>query len=348
MIRPVELSLFYSKLIHEELLLLLLTDPFNGAILKMGIVERIILDYANTPYDTIVSGEPYPKAESAYSYTFVIHDDYLHFLCFDYGGVGTITDKYKARINWVTDNDITIGAHKNSIIHSKYSKGINTSAICGVPNLYGYFKTERVNRILTFEDINNNLIRYTLPNEYYVESYFNPVVTDTGMQLALFGFKDSGDCILLDNQKINSYDLKDGDQFTYSGQQIFEGMIPVESTDNLGTIYPANEWAIKQNTNGYIATIKNAPFRRGIVLPINAESCYVLWNGRNPRSWDRQLFLFDKSDKQEITKPDLPSMYPNLGINFYNSEAHQSYEIYYDTTNGFWRQFVYCEELIDG
>ncbi|UYZ85333.1 hypothetical protein MTZ49_07240 [Entomomonas sp. E2T0] len=347
MIRPVELSLFFSKKIHDQLLLLLLTDPFNGAILKMGIVERIILDFAHTPYDTVVSGEPYPKYNSTYSYTFVIHDDYLHFMCFDYGGAGTITDKYKARINWITDNDITIGAYKNSIVHAKHSKGFNTSSICGIPNLYGYFKTNRIDKTLSLEDVNNNVIRYILPDEYYPQSYFNAVITDTGMQLALFTFKDNGDGILLDNQKINSDGLKDNEQFTYAGQQIFKGLIPFESTDYLNIIYPANEWAIKQNTSGYIATVKNMGFRRSLVLPVNEESCYVLWNGRNPTSWDRQLFFINQSDKTELTKPDLPSLYPELGINYFGSAAHQSYEIYYDTTNGFWKEFVYSEELID-
>lgn len=343
-IRLVELTLTPSSKIHQELLLLLLTDPFTGAILKMGIVERAILDYTVTPYDQIISGEPYPRTEYCYSNTFIIHDDYLVFMCRDYSQVGTEIDKYKVRINWI-DDDLNIGAYKNSIVHSKANKGVEGAFITGIPNLYGYFKTERYNQSYLLEDINNNIVTYNLPSDYYSDSYFNAVITDTGTQLAVFAFKSSGDGIVLDNTKLNSYDLKDGEQLEFTGQQIYEGAIPFESSDRLGTIDPANEWAIKQATSGFIATVKSTEFIRGLVVPINERSCYVLWNGRNPTAWDREIYFIEENIKTRLTKPDLASLYPELGIISYRI-AHSSYEVYFDTTKGFWRDFVYSEEII--
>lgn len=353
MTRVVELGLAGSPAIKKGLLLLLLTDPFNGDIIRYGVVEASIIDYVNQSYETIISGEEYPENTAAYSGDFIIHDDFLYFR-YRYADDEPRIDSYSARINWIDDNDISIGAYPNSIIHSsRVRTGVEVWR--GIPNRTGYFSridfssaTEPsfLADAAILRDMNGNSFKFGFSDAYDgVRSYLNSVITDSGMYLTLFAVKwgEPEGKVFIGRDLLNSFQYKDGEETPFTSDTVYSGEIPEKYDQYYNVVVdPKIEFLIKKNVSGYIANIKQG----SITVPISEKECYLLRNGGNPFGWDRRLQLVDENyQHHDLEKPDLIKLYPWLNIDYF---ALQSYEVYYDTTNGFWRDYIYSrEEIMD-
>lgn len=343
----VEMTLAFSKNLPDTLLYLLLTDPLTGELFKAGVVERRILDYTKKDYDIVSDPNYIAKEEYAYAKDFVINGDYLFFYYTKTKSWDTVGyDYYQVRINWITENNVIIGAYPNAIIHQAIALNPLIQYMHIIPTLTGCAGFDAKRESLALIDAYFNVGSYSPRNlDKFFEVYFNFVMTRQGLSLVYNASyhlltQDTGTYL---DPALLTIGYKNGDALTLAEKQIYRGEIP--SPNDIRDINLAIEYAIKQNTPNYIA--KLTTLGKHLVKSITDKECYLYQNGGNPTGWDRNIRHFHDDTYSDIATynglaPDVKALYPAFNL---TNLALSSYQLYYSINQGFWKDHRYTEEI---